>query len=159
IEKGRAFWSFQPPKKAAPPAVKDAAWPKSDVDRHVLAAMEAKGLKPVADADPRTLVRRIYFDLIGLPPTPEKVDKFVKEWGAKPQAAVEAVVDELLTTPQFGERWGRHWMDVARYAESSGRSSNVSYPHAWRYRDYVINAFNQDRPFDQFVREQLAGDL
>ncbi len=159
IEKGRKFWAFQPPKKTAPPDVKDAAWPKSDIDRFLLSEMETKGLKPVADADPRTLIRRLSFDLIGLPPSPEDVEAFVKDYAARPQPAVEALVDKLLASPQFGERWGRHWLDVARYAESSGKTSNQAYPHAWRYRDWVIDAFNQDKPYDQFVREQLAGDL
>lgn len=159
IEKGRQFWAFQPVKKSAAPAVKDAAWPKSDIDRYILASLEAKGLKPVVDADARTLLRRVYFDLIGLPPTPEDVELFVKEYSAKPQAALEAVVDKLLASPQFGERWARHWLDVTRYAESSGRANNFSYPHAWRYRDYVIDSFNKDKPYDQFIREQLAGDL
>jgi hypothetical protein len=159
IEKGRQFWAFQPVKKPSVPTVKDAAWPKSDIDRHILAGLEAKGLKPVADADARTLLRRVYFDLIGLPPTPEDVELFAKEYVAKPQAALEAVVDKLLTSPQFGERWGRHWLDIARFAESSGRANNFSYPHAWRYRDYVIDSLNKDKPYDQFVREQLAGDL
>src|SRR5262249_19996883 len=125
----------------------------------LLADLEAKGLKPVADADPRTLIRRLTLDLTGLPPSPEDVEAFVKEHGAKPQAALARAVDRLLASPAFGERWGRHWLDVARYAESSGRSSNQAYPHAWRYRDYVIAAFNADRPYDQFIREQLAGDL
>jgi hypothetical protein len=159
VEKGRSFWAFQPPKKAPPPAVKDAAWPRDDIDRFLLAALEAKGLAPVADADARTLVRRVTFDLTGLPPTPEEVEQFVKEYAARPEAALEAAVDRLLASPRFGERWGRHWLDVTRYAESSGRASNVAYPHAWRYRDYVINAFNKDKPFDRFLREQLAGDL
>jgi hypothetical protein len=162
IEKGRQFWSFQPPKKTAPPAVHDAAWPKGDIDRFLLAALEAKGLKPVADADPRTLIRRLYFDLIGLPPTPEEIEAFVASYRSafpNPQSAIEKVVDELLASPRLGERWGRHWLDVARYAESSGRSANFAYPHAWRYRDYVIAAFNDDKPYDQFIREQLAGDL
>jgi hypothetical protein len=159
IEKGRHFWSFQPPTRTPAPAVKDAAWPRSDIDRFLLAALEEKGLKPVADADPRTLLRRLTFDLIGLPPTPDEVEEFVKDFAAAPQKALEKAVDRLLAAPQFGERWGRHWLDVARYAESSGRSANFAYPHAWRYRDYVIAAFNQDKPYDQFIREQIAGDL
>jgi hypothetical protein len=159
IEKGRRFWSFQAPHKTPPPPVKDAAWPKGDIDRFLLAALEAKGLRPVADADPRTLIRRLYFDLVGLPPGPEDVEVFVQEHAVRPQAALEAVVDRLLASPRFGERWGRHWLDVARYAESSGRAANFAYPHAWRYRDYVIAAFNADKPYDQFIREQLAGDL
>ncbi len=159
IEKGRKFWAFQPPQKAPPPAVKDSAWPRTEVDRFLLASLEAKGMAPVGDADRRTLLRRVYFDLIGLPPTPEQVDAFLMASVAKPQAAIEGVVDELLASPRFGERWGRHWLDVARFAESSGKAANIAYPHAWRYRDYVIASFNADKPYDQFVREQLAGDL
>ena len=156
VEKGRSFWAFVPPKKSAAPAVRDAAWPLTDIDRHLLAAMEKKGLKPSADADRRTLVRRVYLDLTGLPPSPEAVEAFVAD--ASPDA-FEKVVDRLLASPQFGERWGRHWLDVARYAESSGKAVNMNYPHAWRYRDYVIDAFNADKPYDRFVKEQLAGDL
>jgi hypothetical protein len=159
IEKGRQFWSFQPPAKKPLPPVRDAAWPRGPIDRFLLAGLEAKGLRPVADADPRALVRRVYFDLIGLPPAPEEVEAFVKQDATDRQAALGAVVDRLLAAPQFGERWGRHWLDVARYAESSGRTANFAYPHAWRYRDYVIAAFNAGKPYDQFVREQLAGDL
>jgi len=159
IEKGRRFWAFQPPRKTPPPALRDTAWPKGDIDRFLLAGLEAKGLKPVADADPRALIRRVTFDLTGLPPAPDDVEVFVKDSAANPQAALETVVDRLLASAQFGERWGRHWLDVARYAESSGRANNFAYPHAWRYRDYVIAAFNADKPFDQFLREQLAGDL
>jgi hypothetical protein len=159
IEKGRQFWAFQPPRRVTPPAVKDAAWPRGAIDRFLLAELEAKGLQPIADADPWTLLRRLSFDLIGLPPAPEEVEAFAAAYAAQPQAALEAAVDRLLASPQFGERWGRHWLDVARYAESSGRSINFAYPHAWRYRDYVIAAFNKDKPYDQFLREQLAGDL
>jgi hypothetical protein len=156
IEKGRQFWAFQPPKKAAPPVVRDTAWPKTDVDRFLLAGLEAKGLKPVADADKRTLVRRVFLDLTGLPPTPEQADEFVNDESPE---ALEKLVDKLLAVPAFGERWGRHWLDVARFAESSGKSANINYPHAWRYRDYVIAAYNADKPFDRFIKEQLAGDL
>jgi Protein of unknown function (DUF1549)/Protein of unknown function (DUF1553)/Planctomycete cytochrome C len=156
IEKGRQFWAFQPPKRIAPPQVKDAAWPRSDIDRFLLAALEAKNLKPVADADKHTLLRRVYHDLIGLPPTPEEVEAFVNDHSSQ---AFEKVVDKLLASPQFGERWGRHWLDVARYGESAGKQFNFNFPHAWRYRDYVIAAFNSDKPYDRFVKEQLAGDL
>jgi cytochrome c553 len=159
IEKGRTFWSFRPPQKRPLPQVRDAAWPNGPIDRFLLAGLEAKGLAPVADADARALVRRVYFDLIGLPPAPEEVEAFVRQDAADRQAALGAVVDRLLASPRFGERWGRHWLDVARYAESSGRTANFAYPHAWRYRDYVIGSFNADKPFDQFIREQLAGDL
>jgi hypothetical protein len=159
LVKGRQFWAFQPVKKTTPPAVKDAAWPEADIDRFLLAALEEKGLRPVADADPRTLIRRISFDLIGLPPTPEDVESFVSDYRANSRGAWEAVIDKLLASPQFGERWGRHWLDVARFGESSGRAANFAYPHAWRYRDYVIKSFNDDKPYDRFIREQLAGDL
>ena len=155
-EKAKEWWAFQPVKKPAVPAVKDAAWAKSDLDRFVLAGLEAKGLKPVADADKLTLIRRVYFDLIGLPPALPEITAFVQD---KSPEAFAKVVDRLLASPQFGERWGRHWLDVARYAESSGKDFNTAYPHAWRYRDYVIAAFNADKPYDEFVREQLAGDL
>jgi hypothetical protein len=155
VEKGRKFWSFQPVKKAAPPAVKDRAWPRTDVDRFLLAALEKKGLRPVADADRHTLLRRVYLDLTGLPPTPAEIDAFLAD---RSPGAFAKVVDRLLASPHFGERWGRHWLDVARYAESSGKQVNFNYPYAWRYRDYVIAAFNKDKPFNRFVLEQLAGD-
>src|SRR5262249_55877171 len=115
IEKGRQFWSFRPPAKTPPPAVKDAAWPRGDIDRFLLAALEARGLRPVADADPRTLLRRVYFDLTGLPPTPEEVEAFAAD---PSPPAFEAIVDRLLASPRFGERWGRLWLDVARYGEA-----------------------------------------
>ncbi|MDX1946164.1 MAG: PSD1 and planctomycete cytochrome C domain-containing protein [Pirellulaceae bacterium] len=156
IEEGRKFWAFQPAKIVSPPAVKNAAWAKTDIDRFVLAGLEAKGLAPVADADCRTLIRRLYFDLIGLPPTIEEVEAFVADQSAK---AVETVVDRLLASRHFGERFGRHWLDVARYAESNGNADNTPFPYAWRYRDYVIASVNTDKPFDRFIREQIAGDL
>ena len=155
-EKAKAWWAFQPVKKPVVPAVQDAAWAKSDLDRFVLAGLEATGLKPVADADKLTLIRRVYFDLLGLPPPHAEITAFVQD---KSPEAFAKVVDRLLASPQFGERWGRHWLDVARYAESSGKDFNTAYPHAWRYRDYVIAAFNADKPYDEFVREQIAGDL
>lgn len=155
-EKARSHWAFQPVKQPAVPSVKHTAWPKTDVDRFILAGLEARGLKPVGDAAPAVLLRRVCFDLTGLPPTPEQVDFFVANPDAK---SFEKIVDSLLKSPRFGERWGRHWLDVARYAESSGKDVNCLYPHAWRYRDYVIEAFNSDKPFDDFVREQIAGDL
>lgn len=156
IEKGRAHWAYQPPKKVAPLPVKQTAWPRTDVDRFVLAALERKGLMPGDDADRQTLLRRATFDLIGLPPTPAEVDAFLTD--RSPEAFAK-VVDRLLHSPRFGEKWARHWLDVARYAESTGKTVNFAYPHAWRYRDYVIAAFNADKPYDQFVKEQLAGDL
>ena len=156
IEKGRQFWAFVAPKKRADPVVKNDAWVASPIDAFILAELEKKGLTPVGDADKRTLIRRIHLDLTGLPPTSDEVEAFVAD--NKPDA-FEKVVDKLLASPKFGERWGRHWLDVARYAESSGRAVNMNYPHAWRYRDYVIDAFNKDKPYDQFVKEQIAGDL
>jgi cytochrome c553 len=156
IENGREFWAFQPVKKTAVPAVKDATWARTDTDRYLLAALEARGLKPVTDADKYTLLRRVYLDLTGLPPTPEQIAAFEKD---SSDTAFEKVVDKLLASERFGERWGRHWLDVARFAESSGKEVDFAYPQAWRYRDYVIAAFNADKPFDQFVKEQLAGDL
>jgi len=156
VEKGRKYWAFQMPVKAAPPAVKDTAWPAGPVDRFVLARMEAEQLAPVADADRVTWIRRVTLDLTGLPPALAEVDAFLGDRG---NDAYEKVVDRLLASPRFGERWGRHWLDVARYADTIGRGRNFPFPVAWKYRDWVINAFNHDMPYDQFVREQLAGDL
>ena len=152
----KGHWAFQPLAKPTTPAVKDAGWAKGDADRFILSALEAKGLKPVGDADKLTLIRRVTFDLTGLPPAPADIDAFLKDESAQ---AFEKVVDRLLASSAFGERWGRHWLDVARYGESTGPSRNIPYPHAWKYRDYVIDAVNADVPFDQFVREQISGDL
>jgi cytochrome c553 len=153
--KGREFWSFRPPKKAPPPASKRADWPRGDIDRFLLAELEAHGLSPVADAERSKLLRRVTFDLLGLPPTPEEADAFLRD---DSHEALARVVDRLLASPRFGERWGRHWLDVARFAESSGKT-NFTYPQAWRYRDWVIASFNADTPYDRFVRAQIAGDL
>jgi hypothetical protein len=154
IEKGRQFWAFQPPRKAGVRSQESGV--SKEVDALIEKGRETKGLKTVAAADRTMLLRRLYLDLTGLPPTPEEVEAFVTDKSAD---AYEKVVDRLLASPHFGERWGRHWLDVARYAESTGKSVNFNYPHAWRYRDYVIAAFNADKPYDQFVKEQLAGDL
>ena len=148
-DEARNWWSFQPVKKPAAPEIKDAGWPRGDLDKFVLAGLEAKGLKPVADADKLTLLRRVYFDLIGLPPTPEEINAFLKD--TSPDAFAK-VADRLLASPQFGERWGRHWLDVARYAESTGKEHNYTLPEAWRYRDYVIAAFNADELVIRLVR-------
>lgn len=156
LNEARNWWVYQPLRKPAVPAVQNAAWPRGDIDRFVLAELEAKGLKPVPDAGRLTLLRRLFFDLTGLPPGPEDIKSFLRD---NSPAAVAKLVDRLLAAPEFGERWGRHWLDVARYAESSGKDVNLAYPHAWRFRDYVIDSFNRGKPFDQFVREQLAGDL
>ncbi|HTN02883.1 MAG TPA: DUF1549 and DUF1553 domain-containing protein, partial [Planctomycetaceae bacterium] len=152
----KEHWAFQPLTQAAVPPVADTAWPRDDIDRFVLARLEQEKLSPVADADKAALLRRVTADLTGLLPTPAEVDAFVAD--DSPQA-FETVVDRLLASPAFGERWGRHWLDVARFGESTGSARNLPYPHAWRYRDYVIDAFNKDKPYDQFLREQIAGDL
>ena len=156
LEAGKNFWSFKPVQQAVPPKVKNTKWPRTEIDRFVLSALESKGMKPVGDSEKGALLRRVYFDLIGLPPKPSEVEAFLADKSPK---AFEKVVDTLLTSPQFGERWGRHWLDVARYAESTGRERNYLYTEAWRYRDYVIASFNADKPYDQFIREQVAGDL
>lgn len=156
ISAGRQHWAFQPPVKTAPPAVKTTGWARTDIDTHILAGLEKAGLRPVQDADRATLIRRIAYDLTGLPPTPDEVKAFLADSSAE---AVKRVVDQYLDSPRFGERWGRHWLDIARYAESNGKETNLPYPHAWRYRDYVIDSFNKDKPYDLFLKEQIAGDL
>ncbi|MBI1375431.1 MAG: DUF1553 domain-containing protein [Phycisphaera sp.] len=155
-EEGHAFWAYRKPVDHKPPMVRDTSWPRSDIDRFVLARLEKEGLAPVADADKRTMIRRVYYDLIGLPPTPEQIDAYLSDTS---DDAWVKVVDELLASPHFGERWGRHWLDVARFAEASGGGRELIFNNAWRYRDYVIDAFNADKPYDEFVREQIAGDL
>jgi len=152
----RAFWAFQPVKDYPPPAIKNAAWPKSPVDNFILAKLEEKGIAPAVPADKLALLRRATFDLTGLPPTPNEIDDFLSDHSA---GAFAKVVDRLLASPRYGERWGRHWLDVARYADSTGADEDIRYPYAWRYRDYVIDAFNRDLPYNQFLMEQLAGDL
>ncbi len=158
----RAFWSFQPLRVVAAPAVKDVRWAKTEIDRFILARLEKEGLAPVAPADRRTLIRRATLDLTGLPPTAEEIEAFEKDKSAD---AFAKVIDRLLASPQYGERWGRLWLDVARYGEDDYRSLDpmgrgfAPYPHAYLYRDWVVKAFNDDLPYDQFVRAQLAGDL
>ncbi|MFG0263766.1 MAG: PSD1 and planctomycete cytochrome C domain-containing protein [Rhodopirellula sp. JB055] len=159
LESGRDHWAFHKPQPQGLPEVQRAAWAKSDVDRFVLAKLEDNGLEPAEDADAATLLRRLSFDLVGLPPTGAEVESFLRATARDREAAIESKVDELLNSPRFGERWGRHWLDVARYAESCGNSTNNTYPHAWRYRDYVIDSFNDDTPYDRFIAEQIAGDL
>ncbi len=156
FETARDFWAFRPISTPVVPQSGNKRRAATDIDRFVLAKLAANGLAPSADARPGTLVRRLYFDLIGLPPTPEQVTEFVKDPSDK---AFQQIVDRLLDSDQFGERWGRHWLDVVRYAESTGMERNYTYPEAWRYRDYVIEAFNSDKPFDRFIAEQVAGDL
>ncbi len=156
FEEARKFWSYQPVKDPAIPNIVDQAWPLGAVDHFILAKLEAQHLTPAAQTGRRTLIRRATFDLTGLPPTPEEVDAFVAD---DSPTAFEKLVDRLLATKQYGERWGRHWLDVVRYADTSGCNSDFPVPSAFRYRNYVIDSFNRDKPFDQFVREQLAGDL
>ena len=155
----KEHWAWQPLHVAQAPTVRDTSWPRDDVDRFVLAKLEEKGLKPLGDADRAELLRRLTFDLTGLPPTLEEIDAFLEQSSTVPQAAYEKAIDRLLAAPAFGERWGRHWLDVARYGESTGSARNLPYPQAWRYRDYVIDAFNADKPYDRFIQEQIAGDL
>jgi hypothetical protein len=156
LEAGRKFWAFQPVANPTAPAVKDSAWPKDPVDRFLLAKIEAKGLKPAGDADRHTWIRRVSLDLTGLPATAEEVIAFAND---NSDAAYAKVVDRLLASPAYGERWARHWLDLTGYADMIGTSNEVFAEHAWRYRDYLIQAFNHDKPFDLFIKEQLAGDL
>ncbi len=155
-EAEKNFWAWQALKPVTPPKVKNSAWVKSPIDNFVLAKLEEKGISPAAPADKLTLLRRATFDLTGLPPTEKEMNDFVAD---KSPDAFKKVVERLLSSPRYGERWGRHWLDVARYADSTGNDEDHRYPHAWKYRDYVIESFNQDLPYSQFVREQLAGDL
>lgn len=152
----KGHWAWQPLARPAVPAPSQDGWACGDVDRFILASLEKQGLEPVADAEREVLLRRVTFDLTGLPPAPKETADFVGD--ARPDA-FERVVDRLLQSPRFGERWGRHWLDVARYGESTGPSRNIPYPHAWRYRDYVLDAVNRDVPYDRFIQEQIAGDL
>ena|SRR6266545_4760587 len=151
----RGFWAFQPPRRLPEPRVSHPGWGANPIDAFLLAKMKAKGLKPSPRADRRTLIRRAYLDLTGLPPSPDEVEAFVKD---SSPGAWERLIDRLLASPHYGERWARHWLDLVRYADSGGFEFDVDRPDAWRYRDYVVKAFNDDKPYDQFIREQLAGD-
>ncbi len=159
IEAGKQFWSFQPPVRQSPPKIDNPAWSRNAVDRHVFAKLEAEGMKPAMPADAHTILRRLCFDLIGMPPTVEFTGKFHEAWEKNPGQAITKTVDQLLASRQFGERWGKHWLDVARYAEANGKGANQAYPQAWRFRDYVIDSVNEDKPFNRFILEQIAGDL
>ncbi|MCA9204559.1 MAG: PSD1 domain-containing protein [Planctomycetales bacterium] len=154
-EADRNHWAFRPLVRPPVPDGNDEGWSNTPIDRFVWAKLKSAGLSPSESADRAVLLRRMYFDLIGLPPTPEEVAAFV---GDDSNDAVDRVVDRLLASPQYGERWGRHWLDLARYADSGGFHNDLDRPHAWRYRDYVIASFNADKPYAQFVREQIAGD-
>jgi hypothetical protein len=153
---GSDHWSFQPARRPAEPAVRREEWVRTPIDRFVLSRLEAENIAPAPEADRRTLIRRLSLDLLGLPPAPADVEAFVADARAD---AFEQLVDRLLASPHFGERWGRHWLDLARYADSDGYEKDRPRPHAWRYRQWVIDAINRDLPFDQFTIEQLAGDL
>ena len=154
-EAAKKYWAYQPVKRPAVPAVKDQAWVKTPIDAFIRAKLAAAGLTPVKPASKATLIRRATYDLIGLPPTPAEVDAFVKD---EAPDAYEKLLDRLLASPQYGEKWGRHWLDVVRYGETNGYERDGPKPFAWRYRDYVIRSFNADKPYTQFVKEQLAGD-
>jgi hypothetical protein len=162
-EQPRRWWAYQPIRSWLPPTVKDASWPRSPIDRFILAELEAHGIAPAPPADKRTLLRRVTFDLTGLPPAPEEVEAFVAD--SSPEAFAR-VVDRLLASSAYGERWGRHWLDVARYADyyqadphEHGSAGKFELFEAYRYRDWVVEAFNRDLPYDQFVVQQIAGDL
>jgi cytochrome c553 len=171
-------WAYAPLTRPEPPAVRNEAWVRDPLDRFVLAKLEAAGIGPSPEADPAALCRRLYYDLIGLPPSPEQLDDFLRSYPPSPRPSVapsraqdgepvrqsdgekayQALVEKLLASPQYGERWGRHWLDLARYADSAGYHEDVDRPYAWKYRDYVIQSFNADKPYARFVAEQLAGD-
>ena len=151
----REWWSFQPLKKSPVPAVTNTAWSEQPVDRFILAKLEAKGIRPAPPASPNAWLRRVHFAITGLPPTPEELQAFLED--PSPDARAQ-VVDRLLASPHFGERWARHWMDLIRFAETYGHEQDFNIPHAWQYRDYLIRAFNADVPYDQFVKEHVAGD-
>jgi len=154
-EEERSFWSFQPVRRPDVPSVRDSRWVTTAIDAFILARLEENDLAPAPPAEKAALLRRATYDLIGLPPTPEEVDAFLADDSPD---AFEKVVDRLLASPHYGERWGRHWLDLVRFAETNSFERDAVKPNAWRYRDYVIGAFNADKPYDQFVREQLAGD-
>jgi hypothetical protein len=155
-QRKQEHWCWSPPKQHAAPAVRDAAWAKAPSDRFLLAKLEAAGLKPAPPTDRSTLLRRVSFDLTGLPPTPAELESFLAD--ASPEA-LPRVVDRLLGSQAYGERWARHWMDLVRYAETRGHEFDPLIPNAWQYRDYLVRAFNADVPYNQFVKEHIAGDL
>jgi len=148
-------WAFVKPVNQAPPEVGQSECVRNDIDRFILARLEENGLSPAAPADRRVLILRLHFDLIGLPPTPDEVREFVE---SSSPTAYEDLVDSLLDNPGYGQRWGRYWLDLARYSDSLGFEGDPEIYHTWRYRDYVIDALNNDKPYDQFIKEQLAGD-
>ena len=152
----RKFWTLQPLKNPAAPAVRDEGWPRTFIDHFVLAKLESKSLAPASRAHKRVWLRRVTFDLTGLPPTPREIRNFIADDSSE---AYRTVVERLLASPHYGEKWARHWLDLVRFGETMGHEFDPDKPDAWRYRDYVIRAFNQDLPYDEFVREHIAGDL
>ena len=154
-KQARGYWAFQPVKTSSPPAIKQVAWPAGAIDRFVLAKLEAQKLQPAPAAAKTELLRRVYFDLTGLPPTPEESAAFLADNSAD---AYERVVDRLLASPGYGEHFARDWLDVVRFAETEGFEYDRHMPEAWRFRDYVIDSLNRDKPFDRFITEQIAGD-
>ena len=159
LEAGRKFWSYAPVQRPAPPKVAQTQWPRSELDRFTLAAMEHAGVVPAPDAPLPVLARRLYYNLVGLPPSPEQLDAFLKDAAQDREAAVTSLVNALLASPHFGEAWGRHWLDITRFAESSGGGRTLLFKDAWRFRDYVLESLNADVPLKQLIREHLAGDL
>src|SRR5947209_7941404 len=155
LDRRPAHWAYRPLARTEPPRAA-GGWARTPIDRFILAKLAERGLMPSPPADKRTLLRRVYFDLVGLPPAPEEIDAFLAD---NSPDAYEKVVEKLLASPAYGERWGRHWLDLVRYAETRGHEFDVDIPDAWRYRDYVIRAFNADLPYDRFVTEHVAGDL
>src|SRR6266576_5346089 len=153
---GPDWWSLRPIARPALPKTNNTDWARTPMDRFTLAKLHEQGLQPAPEADRATLIRRATFDLLGLPPTPEEVEAFLRDHAAD---AYERLIDRLLASPHYGERWARHWLDVVRFAESHGYEMNTLRPNAWPYRDYVIRAFNEDRPYPRFVQEQIAGDV
>src|SRR5262249_31351773 len=151
----KSWWAVQKIGKPALPEVGDTTRVRNAIDRFVMAALENKGIAPASEASPAVLLRRLFFDLLGMPPPPPVPRAFLED---SSRDACANLVDRLLADPRYGERWGRHWLDVVRYADSGGSEYDREYSHLWRYRDYVIGGFNDDKPFDRFVIEQLAGD-
>ena len=148
-------WAFQPVSRIETPTVRQQSRSRNPIDQFIIAALEANRLKPATPATKEQLIRRVTYGLAGLPPTPDEIDAFVKD---RSSDAYEKVIERLLASPHYGERWARHWLDLARYAESDGFEHDALRPHSWRYRDYVVKSFNDDKPYDRFIREQIAGD-
>jgi len=155
----KEHWAYQPVSNAQTPVVKNSDWVKTAIDNFVLVQLESESIPINKDATAETILRRLAFDIIGLPPSLDEMEFFVKAWQQNPDRAIEQQAKDYLSRPQFGEKWGRHWLDLARYAESTGKELNAAFPHAFRYRDYVIDSFNSDKPYNEFLKEQVAGDL